>query len=137
MASPPSSEDSRAAGDGGDDAHHIRLLHRCALFLQVADVLVVQINVDEAAQLAVVGVEVPAQVAVLGDELLQELPHRLRLQVQRLLLAGVLPERRRDDDLRHRYLASAYLDESEERIGSGRNWLRSSASTHEVVSWGS
>ena len=53
----------RSAGDGGHQRHRVAILHRRGVLAQIADVFVVQVDVDEAAQLAFVGENLFAQVA--------------------------------------------------------------------------
>ena len=43
-----------AAGDGGDDAHFVAVLQRGGLVVEKANVLLVHVNIHEAAHLAVV-----------------------------------------------------------------------------------
>src|SRR3982074_1678902 len=43
-----------APSDRGNDADFIAVLHRCRHGIQIANVLVVEVNVDEAPQLAIV-----------------------------------------------------------------------------------
>src|SRR5947209_7111593 len=43
-----------ASGDGGDDGQLVAVLHGRLQVVQIADVLVVEVDVDEPAQLAVV-----------------------------------------------------------------------------------
>src|SRR5438105_2693504 len=57
-ASPVSSSSSRCcamstSGDGGDDAQLVTLLHWRAEIVKIADVLVIEIDVDEAPKLAI------------------------------------------------------------------------------------
>ena len=63
----------RAAGDRRDDRQRRVAVDRRRLALQVAHVLVVQEQVDEGAQLAVVAEQVGTQPFVAGDELLHRL----------------------------------------------------------------
>ena len=66
----------RTAGDRRDDRQRRVAVDRRRLALQVAHVLVVQEQVDEGAQLAVVAEQVGPQPFVAGDELLHRLADR-------------------------------------------------------------
>src|SRR5688500_13020316 len=83
-----------ASGHGGDDGQLVAVLDGRAQAVQVADVLVVEVDVDEAAQLPLVeqpfgdARELPAEVV---KHRLHGGPCRLHLR----LAAGVLPHRRR------------------------------------------
>ena len=68
---------------------------------QVADVFVVQIDVDEAAQLAFVGEDLLAQVGVLGGQRGQHFARPSRRHGHRILLPRELPQRRRDQNFGH------------------------------------
>ena len=60
------------AGDGGDDGKLVAFLRRGSILSgEVADVVVVEVDVDEGAQLAVAGVEVLAERGVGAGELFQ------------------------------------------------------------------
>ena len=78
------------------DAQRVARLHRRLLLLQVADVLVVQIHVDEVPQPPLVGVEVLLQAVVAGGEVLEQLADGGSGHFHRLLLVGERPQRRRD-----------------------------------------
>ena len=71
----------------------ITVLNCRGLFLQVADVFVIQVNVDERTEFAVVGVKMPAQVRVLGNQPGQGFRDGAGLDLDRGLLAGVLAQR--------------------------------------------
>ena len=55
----------RPAGDAGHDRDRVAILHRRRVLLHVADVFVVQIHVDEAAQLAFIVIEMAPEFRVL------------------------------------------------------------------------
>ena len=64
----PASMRLAASGDGGHDGNGITILHGRGFFLQVANVLVIQVDVHEGAQLAILGVEMAPQLRMLGDQ---------------------------------------------------------------------
>jgi len=69
--------------------------------LQVADILVVEVDVNKGAELAVIGVEVAAKVRMLGNQPGKGLAYSAALNLHRTLLSGVLPQRRRYVDFDH------------------------------------
>ena len=69
--------------------------------MQVADILVVEVDVNKGAELAVIGVEVAAKVRMLGDQPAKGLAYGAALNLHRTLLSGVLPQRRRYVDFDH------------------------------------
>src|SRR5271170_2605526 len=58
-----------AAGDAGDDADGVAVFGRRRFLREVADVFVVDVDVDEAAQFTVFGEEVLLQITELGGEI--------------------------------------------------------------------
>src|SRR5690348_13514502 len=64
-----------AAGDGGYNGEAVVIVHRGVFLMQVADVLVVEIKVDEGAQLALISIQVASQVRVLGGESQKRVAH--------------------------------------------------------------
>src|SRR4051794_11772101 len=85
------------SGDGGDDAQFVAVLERRLQVVEVADVLVVEVDVDEAAHLAVL--EQPAgDAGVLGAEVVEHLPDAGALDLDDRLVFGVLPHRGGDMD---------------------------------------
>src|SRR5437764_10016657 len=84
---------ARASGDRRDDGQAVAFLHWGGFFLQVTNVLVVEINVDESAQLPVIGVKMAFQLAVLGDEGIQRLAHGGGAHLHAGALAGIRPQR--------------------------------------------
>lgn len=60
--------------------------------MQVADIFVVQVNVNKGAEFAIVSIEVAAQVRVLGDQAGKRLTDCAALNLDRPLLTGVLPQ---------------------------------------------
>ena len=57
-----------AAGDGGDDADGVAVFGGSGFLRKVADVFVVDVDIDEAAQFAIFGEEVFLQIAELRGE---------------------------------------------------------------------
>ena len=88
-----------AAGDRRDDAQRVAGLHRRLLAIEVADVFVVQVDVDEAAQLALVVVEVLLQPFVSRRQLSEQLADGGAVDFDDVLLAGEGPKGRGDIDL--------------------------------------
>src|SRR5207248_6257326 len=76
------------AGDGGDDRDAVALAERRVFFLHVANVFFVDVDVDEGPQLALVGVEMAAQLAVLFGQVGQGLGDGFSVDVNRSALAG-------------------------------------------------
>ena len=68
------------------------------LAIEMADVLVVDVHVDEAAQLAVVVVQVTAEIAVFRDERLEQLSNGAAVDFHDILPVGEGPEWCRDQD---------------------------------------
>src|SRR4029077_2626411 len=92
---------STAPSDGGHDGNGITVADHSGLFLQVTDVFVVEVDIHEGAQFTVFGVEVAAQVGVLGDEISERVGDGGGLHLDSGLLSGVLAKGRRNVDLRH------------------------------------
>ena len=65
----------QAARNGWHDADRVAVFNDCVFLLQVTDIFVVHIDVHEAADAPVVGVQVFAQVPVCGRQPLQRLPY--------------------------------------------------------------
>ena len=74
----------------------VAIFHRSRVLSQVADVFVVQIHVDEAAQLAFIVEELLAQIGMLRRQRGQYFAHRRAGQLNRVLLFGELPQRGRN-----------------------------------------
>src|ERR1700690_4542572 len=70
----------------------ITVFHRGCVLLQVADVFVVEVHVDEGAELAVVVIKMTAQVGVLGDESAEGLADGRAADVNSRLFPGVLAQ---------------------------------------------
>ena len=69
--------------------------------LEVADVLAVDVDVDEPVELAVVGQQLAAQRRVPLDERVDDRPDRAAVELQRLGAADVRPQHGRDEDRAH------------------------------------
>ena len=71
------------------------------IFVEVADVFVVDIHVDEAAQLAFVVEQVAAQVGVLGGQLVERFAHGGGIDFDGIVATGVLAQRGGNENLSH------------------------------------
>src|SRR4029077_5579776 len=69
----------------------ITVFDRGGFFLQVADVFVIEVDIDESAQFAIVGVEVAAQVRMRGNEAGEGVGDGCTFHLNRGLLPGILP----------------------------------------------
>jgi len=69
--------------------------------LQVAHVFVIQVNIDESAQLAVFSVKMATEIGMIANKAAQSFSNGRTFHINRRLLAGILPQRRRNMDLRH------------------------------------
>jgi hypothetical protein len=81
------------------DADNIVFLHGRLVLLEIADILIIQIDIHEAADLSFIGKEMPAQVAVLRSQAGQRLSHGFSLELYRILLPCVLAQWSWDDHL--------------------------------------
>src|SRR5580704_1262446 len=86
----------RAAGYRGDDANGVAVFGRRVFFCQITDVFVVDVDVDEAAKLAVFGKQVLAQVAELRGQVTESLADGSGGEFGGVALAGVDSQRRWD-----------------------------------------
>ena len=84
-----SSRTSSAGADGGVEPG------------QVADVLAVDVDVDEPVEVAVVGQQLTLERRMLGDERVDDAADRVAGDVQRLDPADIGPEHGRDEDRAH------------------------------------
>src|SRR5580692_7596988 len=110
-----------AAGDGRDDGQLVALGNGGGLLgRQVADVVIVEVDVDERPQLAFGGVEVLAQLGIGGDQLAQCVADGGPGNIDCGLTAGVRAQRRWNVDL-HTCSFSIAIS-----IGSSMNCLSSS-----------
>jgi hypothetical protein len=76
------------AGNRRHDADRVPRLERRLLAIEMADVLVVDVDVDEAAQPAVVVVQMAAEIPVFADEPLQRVANGRPVDLHDVLLAG-------------------------------------------------
>src|SRR5688500_2096791 len=83
-----------APGNRRNNAERVAALHRCLLLLQIADVLVVQVDIDEVPQLALLRVEVLLQAVVLLRQVGEELADGGAADFDGLELVGERAERR-------------------------------------------
>ena len=86
-----------ASCDGGDDGQHVAVLDRRLQVVEIADVFVVEVDVDEAAHLAVVE-DSADDVRELAAERVEHLLNGGARQIDVRLAVGVLPHRLRDLD---------------------------------------
>src|SRR5579871_1697549 len=86
--------ESATAGDGGDDADGVAVFGGSGLFGEVANVFVVDVDIDEAAQLSIFGEEVLAQIAELRCESAEGFANGAGADFGGVTLARVDPERR-------------------------------------------
>ncbi len=93
--------DLAASGDRRHDGDIITILHRRSIFLQVTDVFVVEIDVDESAQFAIIGIEMAAQIGMLGHQFGQRRTDRFGIEFDRGVLSSILSQRRGNVDLSH------------------------------------
>lgn len=80
----------RAPGDRRHNGDVITVFKGSRLFLQVADVLVVDVEIDESPKLSVIGVEVFAQVGMLRHQGIHGFADGRSRDVDRSLFAYVL-----------------------------------------------
>jgi hypothetical protein len=93
LATTTGSEGTTAASDGGDDREFGGIINAGVFFFrEIADVLVVDVDVHERAQLAVRSKEMLAHSRELLDQLLQTLSDRHALDRDGLLPFGVVAE---------------------------------------------
>ena len=85
LQSSSASSDRRHYGNG------ITVFDRGGFFLQVADVFVIEVDIDESAQFAIVGVEMPTQVGMPRHETRKRIGDGIALHLYRGLLSGILP----------------------------------------------
>src|SRR5580704_14740371 len=94
------------AGDGGDDADGVAVFGGSGLFREVTDVFVVDVDIHEAAQLAVFGEEVLLKIAELRCESAECFSDGAGADFGGVALARVNPERRRNHDFHCHLLRS-------------------------------
>src|SRR5829696_898179 len=88
-----------AAGDGGQDRDRVAVLDLGVQRTGEAHVLVVDVDVDEAVQLALLGHEAVLQAGVLGVEVVDERTEGRATALDGLVAAGVRAQDGRDPDL--------------------------------------
>src|SRR5439155_16119954 len=86
------------AGDGGQDRDRVPFLDLGFERSQVPNVLVVDVDVDEPVQSAVVGEDVPGDPGVLHLEVVQDVGQRVAVGVHLRLTVGVLAQDRGELD---------------------------------------
>src|ERR1035437_8277125 len=91
----------RPSGDGGDQRERVGVGRRGGVLAEVADVFVVEVDVDEASQFAFIVEDLLAQIGVLGDERGEHFAHGGAGDGDGILLRGELPQRRRDQYFGH------------------------------------
>src|SRR4051794_27571707 len=91
--------EASAAGDRGEDGHRVAVLDLGVQRTGEANVLVVDVDVDEAVQLALLGDEAVLQTRVLAVEVVDERTERGAAALDGLVAAGVGAEDGRDPDL--------------------------------------
>src|ERR1700761_1136569 len=82
-----------AAGDGGHDADGVAVFGGSGVFREVADVFVVEVDIDEAAEFSIFSEEVFAQIAELRCEAAECFADGSSADFGGVALAGVNPER--------------------------------------------
>src|ERR1017187_1604850 len=90
-----------AAGDGRHQRNGVGVLGCRRVLAEVANILVVEIDVDEAAHLAFVVEDLFAQVGELRRQRVQHFAHGSAGDGDRILLAGELPQGRGDQNFGH------------------------------------
>src|SRR5262249_43026187 len=86
-----------APRDGGDDAHIVAVLDRRRQIVEVADVLIVEIDVDEAAHLSILE-ESRRDAGILLAEIVEQVLDRAAGGLDDGLVVGMLPHGRGDVD---------------------------------------
>jgi len=81
---------SAAPGNRRHNGNVITVFQGRSFLLQIPNVLIIQIKVNERSQLAVLGIEMFAQLGMLGDQGVHRLADRRSRNVYRSLLADVL-----------------------------------------------
>jgi hypothetical protein len=95
---------STASSDRRHDGNIITIFDGCRVFLQIADILVIQINIDKSPQFSVLVVEMPAQVGMLRDQAGKSLGYGSTLNVDSGVFSSVLAKRSWDVNLAHTLL---------------------------------
>src|SRR5688572_1120803 len=87
------------AGNGRNDAHGVAFLQRRLVLLQIPDVIVIYVDVDETAKLAVGRVEMLFKTAVLRCQILQEFGNSCAIDLYGVLLFCKRSKRSRNQNL--------------------------------------
>src|ERR1019366_8161182 len=90
-----------AAGNRRHNGNGITVFQHGGFFFQVAHVFVVDVDVDERAQFAVLGIEMALQIGMLRNQARKGLAHGLSRDMDRGLFPRVLAKWRRNLDLGH------------------------------------
>jgi|SRR5437868_12487536 len=89
-----------AAGDRRNNAQVVTLFDRCGFSLgKIANVIIIQVKIYKASQLAFVGIQVLAQLGMPLRQLTQGVTNGAPADIDGILLARVLPEWSRYVDL--------------------------------------
>ena len=75
----------RSPGHRRDDAHGVAGIHQRVLFLKIPDVVIVHVDVDEAAQSPIFRVQMVTQFAVLRRQVREHLANRAALDLDDIL----------------------------------------------------
>src|SRR5437867_3215810 len=98
LRSEPIHERKRTARDAGDDRDYVAFLQGGPIRLEVADVLLVDVNVHEIPQSAVVRVQMTSKLAEAVHEVSEGLFNALGLDLHRIVVRRVLTKGRGNDD---------------------------------------
>ena len=85
---------SAAAGNGRNDADGIAVFGRRVLFREIANIFIIHVHIDKAAQPAVLGKKVLTQVGILGRETAERLADRSGIELRGITLPGLRAKRR-------------------------------------------
>src|SRR5260370_17382228 len=88
-----------AARDGRDNTDRVSVLGVRVLLRQIANVLIIHVNIDKAAKFSVIGEKMFAQIGKFGGETTQSFPHGRGFEFGRIALARIRAKRRRDNYL--------------------------------------
>src|ERR1700687_1441808 len=95
----PATAKSSAPSDGRNNTNRVAVFGRGVLFRQIANVFVVDVDVYEAAQLAVFGKKMFAQIGELRRQVAEGFPDSGRVELRGITLSGVHAKRRGNHDL--------------------------------------
>src|SRR3989454_2412632 len=98
LRSQPIHQRKRTARDAGDDRDRVSLLQGGRILLEVADVLLVDVDVHEVPQSAVVRVQMTPKLVEAVHEVVEGLFDAFGLDVHRIVVRRVLTKGRRNDD---------------------------------------